>query len=205
MPSTWPGLGQRSIGVGQPLGQAEVGDEPRSLGIDEHVRGLQVAVQDPALVGVVHGPDHGEHALDFRARIAPGMLRQRGPLDELHRVVLLALVLAHLVDRHDVGVVEVRRRLGLGVEPLDVTARGEAAGEDHLERDEPVERHLPRLVDDPHPAPGDLLQQLVVAEVADGRQFGVAVRLDRFVASSPSASRKGEATRSMRSRSAKKA
>ncbi len=111
--------------------------------------------------------------------IAARVLRQRGPLDELHREVLLALVLADLVDRHDVGMVEVGRRLGLGAEPLDVAARGEAAGEDHLERDDPVERRLPRLVDDPHPAPGDLLQQLVVAEVADGRQRGVAVRLDR--------------------------
>ena len=114
------GLGERTVAGGQPLRQAEVGDEQSSLGINEHVGGLQVAVQDAALVGVVHGPDHVDHALDLRARIAPGVLRQRGPLDELHRVVLLAFMLADLVDRHDVGMVEVGRRLGLGAEPLDV-------------------------------------------------------------------------------------
>ena len=51
--------------------------------------------------------------------------------------------------------------------------------EDHLEGDDPVQADLPGLVDDAHPAPGDLLQQLVVAEVADGRQVGMAVSLDR--------------------------
>ena len=92
---------------------------------------------------------------------------------------MLALVLAHLVDWHDLRMVQVGRRLRLGAEPLHFTARREASGQDHLERDQAVERHLPGLVDDPHPAPRDLLQQLVVAEVADGRQCGVAIRLDR--------------------------
>lgn len=41
------------------------------------------------------------------------------------------------------------------------------AGQDHLERDGPVETYLPRLVNDTHAATGDFLQQLVVAEIAD--------------------------------------
>ena len=60
------------------------------------------------------------------------------------------------------------------------------AGEDHLERDDAVQADLPGLVDDAHPAAGDLLQQLVVADrspreerrggglfVRDGRGRGV--------------------------------
>ena len=42
---------------------------------------------------------------------------------------------------------------------------GELAGQDHLQGDDAVEADLPGPVDDAHAAAGDLLQQLVVAEV----------------------------------------
>ena len=87
---------------------------------------------------------------------------------------MLALVLADLEDRHDPRMVEVGRRLGLGVEALDVGVVGELAGEDHLERDGPVEAHLPGLEDDTHAAAGELADDLVVAEVADAGGFGRA-------------------------------
>ena len=96
------------------------------------------------------------------------------PLDEAHREVMLALVLADLEDRHDARMVEVGRRLGLGVEALDVGLVGELAGEDHLERDGAVEADLPGLEDDAHAAAGDLADDLVVAEVADAGGFGRA-------------------------------
>ena len=81
---------------------------------------------------------------------------------------MLALMLTHLEDRDDPRVVEVGGRLGLDVEAFDIGLGGELAGEDHLQRDGAVEANLPRPVDDAHAAPGDLLEQLVVAEVADG-------------------------------------
>ena len=89
------------------------------------------------------------------------------PLDEAHREIMLAVVLADLEDRHDPRMVEVGGGLGLGVEAFDVGLVGELAGEDHLERDGPVEAHLPGLEHDPHSAAGDLADDLVVAEVAD--------------------------------------
>ena len=52
-----------------------------------------------------------------------------------------------------------------------VARRGQLALQDHLEGDDAVEADLPGLVDDAHAAAGDLLQQFVVAEVADARQF----------------------------------
>ena len=134
------------------------------------------------------------------------MLGQRGPLYEFHREVLLALVLADLVDRHDVGMVEIGGRLGLGAEALDVARRGERAAEDHLESDDPIERRLPGLVDDCPcrrgrfpPAARSRRSSGPSASVAD------AVRIDVAVASIPPAIRSGEAIRSMRSTSAKKA
>jgi len=37
-------------------------------------------------------------------------------------------------------------------------------GQDHLEGDDPAQVGLPRLVDDPHASPADLLEDLVVAD-----------------------------------------
>src|SRR5579872_737075 len=45
---------------------------------------------------------------------------QSGPLDELHHVIWDALVLARPEDRHNVGVMQSGRRLGLPLEPLDL-------------------------------------------------------------------------------------
>ena len=79
---------------------------------------------------------------------------------------MLAFVLADLVDRHDPGMIEVGRRLGLDVEPPDVGLVGELAGEDHLERHRPIQADLPGLEHDAHAAAGDLADDLVVAEIA---------------------------------------
>ena len=80
---------------------------------------------------------------------------------------MLPLVFADFVNGHDVGMIEIGRRLGLALKALHVVGRGELTGEDHLQGHDAVEAHLPGLVDDAHAAAGDLLQQLVVAEVTD--------------------------------------
>ncbi len=68
--------------------------------------------------------------------------------------------------------VEVGGGLGFRVEALDVGVIGELAGQDHLERDLAIEAHLPRLKNNAHTAAGDLADDFVVAEVADGRSCG---------------------------------
>ena len=155
---TWPRAGQPAVRL-DPLGQAEVGDLRLALPVEQDVGRLEVAVDDAALVGVVDGLGHLGHQpgrLARRQRAVGGLLGQAAALDEAHAEVVLALVLADLVDRHDVGVVEVGGRLGLDVEPLDVGLGGELAGQDHLQGDRPVEADLPGLVDDAHAAAGDL-------------------------------------------------
>ena len=94
-------------------------------------------------------------------------LREALPLDEAHREIMLALVLADLEDRHDARMVEVGRRLGLDVEPPHVGLGRELAGKDHLECDRPVQADLPRPVHHAHAAACDLLDQFVIAEIAD--------------------------------------
>ncbi len=61
------------------------------------------------LVGVVHCADDLEKADDLGPRVGLRVLRQRTAFHELHREVLLAVVLTDLVDRHDVRMIKVCR------------------------------------------------------------------------------------------------
>ena len=128
----------RRRGQGQTFRQAEVGDVRLIVPIEENVAGLQIAVQDAALVGVVHSASHaGDHAGDLHLAIlrplAGGVRRpqpeladsprQAARLDQLHGQKVLAIVLADVVDRHDVGMIEMGGCLGLAAQTLDVGRR----------------------------------------------------------------------------------
>ena len=82
-----------------------------------------------------------------------------------------AVLLAGGVDRHDVGVVQLGRRLGLAAEALHRLGRQSQAGGEHLERHLAVERDLPRLVDDAHAAAAELADDLEIAEPSVGNGF----------------------------------
>ena len=77
----------------------------------------------------------------------------------------MSLVLADLVNRHDVGVVQIGGRLRLLAETLHFFAGSERARQDHLESDGPIKADLSGPVDNAHAATGNLAAQLVVAEV----------------------------------------
>ncbi len=96
------------------------------------------------------------------------LLGEAAALDQLHAEVRLSLVLAYLVDGQDVGVIEVGGRLRLRAKALDIGIRCQGATQDHLQRDNAVERNLAGAVDDAHPAAGNLLEKGVVANVAHG-------------------------------------
>jgi hypothetical protein len=85
-------------------------------------------------------------------------VRERLPLDQLHGVVVAAVVLPGGVDGDDVGVVQLRRGVGLALEPLHRLWGQPEPRWQHLERDAAVERDLPGLVDHAHPATPDLAQ-----------------------------------------------
>ncbi len=88
-------------------------------------------------------------------------------IDELHAEERAALKLGDLVDRDDIGVVEIGGELGFAEEPLSLLVAGHLAREDHLRGDEPFDRLLPGLVDDAHAAASDLLQDLVITDPAE--------------------------------------
>ncbi len=95
--------------------------------------------------------------------------RPRGPppasdRDELHREVMVALVLAHAEDLHDVRMVQRGHQVGLAAEPLQRRRPVEQPPREDLQRHPPPERLLDRLVDDPHAAPADLADDPEVAQ-----------------------------------------
>ncbi len=93
-------------------------------------------------------------------------------LDELHRVEGRLAIAADLEDRHDVGVVHPRRGLGLAAEPLQRLAVADRVSWQDLQRHAAAERDLLGLVDHAHPAPADLAEDPVIADLAEPRGRG---------------------------------
>jgi hypothetical protein len=98
------------------------------------------------------------------------------PVDELHYVVVNPALVADRVDRHDLLVLDLGSRQGLGLEALKATGVNGRGEREDLERDAPAERDLLGLIDDPHSAPAHLAQQAKVAQLADARR-GIVVLL----------------------------
>ena len=101
-------------------------------------------------------------------RVLPRFLldqpRQALTLDELHAEERATVKLGDLVDRHDIGVVQIGGELGFTEKSLSLLVAGHLPGEDHFQGDKPFDRHLPGLVHDAHAAARDLLQDLVLTD-----------------------------------------
>ena len=103
-------------------GDAEVGHLDAPLAVDEDVVGLDVAVDDPVLVGV---PEGGEDLAGVRDRDGNGaraarhdQLLERAALDVLHHDEVRPVDDAAVVDRDDVRMRQPGRMGGLAPEPL---------------------------------------------------------------------------------------
>ena len=120
------GLGQagpvEKVGVSG-VGHAEVEHLRLSRFLDEDVGGLQVAVDNALIVGVLHRVAHPRqetHAGGEVEAVSIGVLVQGQPADELHCEERLAVIgEAGLVDLRDAGVVQSAQDLGLVGEALE--------------------------------------------------------------------------------------
>ncbi len=174
MPSVTPLCVRFRAGVGP----AKNRDRPKSADLhldlprDQDVLGLDVAVNDPLVVGVLERegdlPDHAEGDGQVRRPLAREVVAEVPPLDVFEDHVSLAVVLAELVDVDDVRVVQFRDGLGLGLEPLQGGGVGRELVAEQLQRDFPLERELAGEVDLPHAAGAEPAEELVVAERAAG-------------------------------------
>ena len=148
---------RRALRVGARAREAEV-EELHPVRREEDVRGLQVAVDDPALVQRLEGGEHPERdreGVGDAERAASQPLRRRLALEELHRDEELALVLADLVELAHVRVVD--RGRGAGLPPEPPARRVVGAERRHLlQGDGAAEPLVPGGVDDAHPALAEL-------------------------------------------------
>jgi hypothetical protein len=94
-------------------GQPEVGDLDSAIGADEHVVGLEVAMDDPALVrgGQTEGggAEHLEHPVHGRSCLEKPTAQIRA-FDAFHCQEDLGLMRSDLEQVDDVGVIEAGQR-----------------------------------------------------------------------------------------------
>ena len=170
---------------GKRFRQAEVQYDDLSLRGHFDVGRLQVAVDDPFLVGRLHGLVHlPRHAQSFFHRKATlqQSLGQCLSRDQLHHQVVPAFGLLEAVDGGDIRMIERRERLGLTLESREpfFVAR-EFLGQD-LDRYFPSELGVTCAVDLSHASHAEKRQDLVLRELRAGRQAHIYSALDRSVA-----------------------
>jgi hypothetical protein len=83
---------------------------------------------------------------------------------------------ADFVNRHDVWVMELGDRSGLGVEPFHLLTVGQLSRQDHFHCYNSIQASLPGLVHHPHPAMRDLFQQLVITQAIYDLRFTIYER-----------------------------
>ena len=157
------GLGERRVGRECPgrrdrLGDPKVGDD-RDAVREEHVVGLDVAVDDAPCVRVAECARHVVQDPDGLAHRERRSLREAGAerlaLHEGHRVVGHARGVPSREERDDVRVLQRRRQLDLPLEAFDAHARRDVGGED-LDHDLTVEADLARRKDARHASAAEL-------------------------------------------------
>src|SRR5262249_31834932 len=127
-----------------------------------------VAVDDAALVGGLHRPsqlfDELGRSLGGQGPAAE-LVGQSAALDEFQATVGAAVLPAHLINLHDVGVVQLGDRFGLDLEAGDLFGAGGGAGQDTLEGHDAAQAVLAGLVNDGHAATTEQFQDVIAGDV----------------------------------------
>src|SRR5688572_24903315 len=95
---------------------------------------------------------HNRSGLTWRLRNTLQLFRQTDAINKLHREVWPAIVIAHVVDLHDIRVPEACHGLGFTHETLFFCRRGTCTGKQHLDRYWPPETNVPGLEHNAHSA-----------------------------------------------------
>ena len=156
----------------QRLGDTEVGHQGVMIG-QEHVVGLDVAVDHAVAMGIAQGvrhvAQHPERLGHRQLAIAGEPGPQRLALDQRHGVVEQATRLTSIgfprgEQRNDVGMLERGGELDLAAESVGAQRSGEIGRED-LDDDLPAQGGLPGLEDPAHAA----ATQLALEQIAAGQ------------------------------------
>lgn len=166
----------RDATVGETPGQAEVGQVDVLLLIEEHVRGFNVSVHEPAGVRrVQRGPDLGADR-DRTLRLQRSLLLQQrlqvGAFDEAHRDHEPTVQLTRVIDRHHIRMLERRRELRFRQEPLPEALVPGELRRDQLQRNVALQARVVGLVDNPHPAPAEERLDPIAEELRSDPRVG---------------------------------
>ena len=161
------GLGEvdRGVAGGDRLGDTEVGDLHLTSGRDEDVSGLDIAMYDTVSMSEgkggrdVSGDLSG--AIGVQRSLGVDDLGERTTLDVLHHDEVGAELLTPVVDRHDVGMVEVGGGLSFATEALDEEFIAGVFGEEHLDRHGAIKQEVAGQIHVGHATAGEFAMQFV--------------------------------------------
>ena len=129
----------------------------KRLGIET----AEVAVQNIFCMGEVDGLRNFLDVLDcLLRRQRPGADRvgERACADEFHREKGQALLLAHIIDGHDVRMLQLSNRQRFGAKSLPKFGTSELASREYLQSDFTIQAELTCEIDDAHSAAADFFQ-----------------------------------------------
>ena len=155
------------------LGQTEVGDLQLAAFVQQQVLRLDVAVDDAVVMGVLQGRADLRHDGQRLARRQPAAVQQLpqvGPVDVLHQEIEPLIPPAEIVHGHDVRMIEQRQGAGLAGEPFGKRRVVGDGGSEDLQGHRAAQLLLPGLVDDPHAAAANQVQDFQLGKL--GGQFG---------------------------------
>ncbi len=136
-------------------------------------------MNDAAFVGVLNGASqrlNESGGLGRRPRHAGELILQTFAGHVFQGQVGMAGALPYLVNLHDVRVLQLGGSLGLDVEALPLLRPCMRPGQNHLERDVPVELHVPSEIDDAHAATAQLALDDVAGHVRGPQRRRFALR-----------------------------
>ena len=154
------------------LGETEV--QKLHAHLREHDVGwLQIPMDDAGAMGLgerVCDLDRVLERLVTRERSPRQSVRKRLAFDELHDQEISPVLTSDVIQRTDVGMVQLRDRPGFPLEPLLPFWTVSEVRREHFDGDGSIEARVDGFVDLTHPARTDGLGDLVVAEASSGRE-----------------------------------
>ena len=182
-------LGQCLPLVGK-AGNAEISHLHAAVPQDHDVLGLDITVDDAAAVGMAQAPhdlgDEMQRLPPVHAATALHILLQRDAVDQLHDDVFPVRIGGHVIHRHDVGVAQLRYRLGLIVEPAAEIRVVRQVAFQYLDGHKAIQPVAPGLIDIGHTAGADQLQYFIaIVQHFSDILIHVVISLPRSAAALP--------------------
>ena len=150
------------------LSDAEVRQHHPTGYVHHHIVRLHIAVDSTLAMGEVQGAGH---RLKEAYRIAEPEVGvfvedtvQGMPVNVLHRNEIQTVLLTNVVDRHDTGVAQARRRARLTLESLDELGIHAQLRGQHLDGNRALEQRIHRTIDAGHTPAPNLSSDLVAAQ-----------------------------------------